>query len=81
MTADKGKRIPVRLPAAHSLSSRLRRAPGSKLSARMSFVTLEWRRRASSDNGTMVGVKEPREVVLAPLAVPMSLGAAGRVRL
>jgi hypothetical protein len=37
--------------------------------------------RLLSDNGTMVGVKEPREVVLAPLAVPMSLGAAGRVRL
>jgi hypothetical protein len=32
--------------------------------------------RGSSDNGTMVGVKEPREAVLAPLAVPMSLGAA-----
>jgi len=36
------------------------------------------RERGSSDNGTMVGVKEPREAVLAPLAVPMSLGAAWR---
>jgi hypothetical protein len=49
----------------------------------LALVPCRWfcRRGASSDNGTMVGVKEPREVVSAPLAVPMSLGAAGRVRL
>jgi hypothetical protein len=31
--------------------------------------------RGLSDNGTVVVVKEPRGAVLAPLAVPMSLGA------
>ena len=31
--------------------------------------------RPMSDNGTMVGVKEPNRASLTPLAVPMSLGA------
>jgi len=31
--------------------------------------------RPLSDNGTMVGVKEPNRASLTPLAVPMSLGA------
>ena len=33
---------------------------------------------ALSDNGTMVGVKEPIRASLSPLAVPMSLGAWSR---
>ena len=37
--------------------------------------------RGSSDIGTMVGVKEPGEGVLAPLAVPMSPGRWWRKRL
>ncbi|HLQ54861.1 MAG TPA: DUF6788 family protein [Streptosporangiaceae bacterium] len=31
--------------------------------------------RGLSDNGTVIGVKEPRGVALTPMAVPMSLGA------
>jgi len=33
------------------------------------------KQRPLSDNGTMVGVREPNRASLTPLAVPMSLGA------
>ena len=50
-------------------------APGTARDAVPAGVLEE--SRPLSDNGTVVGVKEPRRAVLTPLAVPMSL-AAGR---